>query len=153
MSEFGRPVSGQPLAAIAFACASFCGSLSGQDVARYQVKQPNGVVRYSEPIMSPDKAPGENLIFNPTVIAVGERVAMIYRENAKGPTESRFQLAFSEDGRHFVPDPANPVMIPDRPFDHNGCEDPRLVLFDGIYYLTYVGNTGTHDTQCALSLG
>ena len=136
------------LAVVAFACGISCGSLDGQEITQLQVKQPNGVVRYSEPIMSPNKAAGENLVFNPTVLAVGERLAMIYRENAKGLTESQLQLAFSDDGRHFVPAPANPVIIPDCPFDHNGCEDPRLVLFDGIYYLTYVGNMGTRSTQC-----
>ena len=115
------------VAAVVFACGSFCCSLGGQEVTQFQIKQPSGVVRFSERIMSPDKAAGENLIFNPTVITVGERLAMIYRENAKGPTESRFQVAFSDDGRRFVPDPVNPVMIPDQPFDQNGCEDPRLV--------------------------
>ena len=136
------------LAAAAFVFASFCSCSSGQDMTQFQVKQPNGVVRYSEPIMSPNRAAGENLIFNPTVITVGERLAMIYRENARGPTESRLQLAYSDDGRNFVPAPENPVMVPDHPFDYNGCEDPRVVLFNGIYYLTYVGNTGTYDTQC-----
>ena len=134
---------------IALGIWSFCPLAKAQDITKFQVKQPNGVVRYSEPIMSPDKALGENLIFNPTVIAVGDRLAMIYRRNAKGPTESRFQLAFSDDGRTFVPDASNPVMMPDSPFDRNGCEDPRLVLFNGLYYLTYVGNMGgDYDSQC-----
>ena len=127
----------------------FCSMAKAQDITRFQVRQPNGVVRYSEPVMSPNRALGENLIFNPTVIQVGDRLAMIYRRNAKGPTESRFQLAYSDDGRGFVPDGSNPVLIPDRPFDRNGCEDPRLVLFNGLYYLTYVGNMGgSHDAQC-----
>ncbi len=39
---------------------------------------------------------------------------MIYRRNAKGPTESRFQLAFGDDGT-FLLYPSNPVMVPDRP--------------------------------------
>ena len=134
---------------LAVGAGLFCSMVEAQDLAKFQVQQPNGVIRYSEPIMSPDKALGENLIFNPTVIEVGGRLAMIYRRNAKGPTESRFQLAFSDDGRSFVPYASNPVMLPDSPFDQNGCEDPRLVRFNGTYYLTYVGNMGEeYDAQC-----
>ncbi len=135
-----------PLLVLWFACLS----AQAQDITKFQAKQPNGVVRYTEPILSPDKALGDNLVFNPTVIQVGDRLAMIYRRNTNGPTESRFQLAFSDDGRTFVPDAANnPVMVPDSPFDHNGCEDPRLDRFDGVYYLTYVGNMGNdYDSQC-----
>ena len=120
-----------------------------EDITQFQVKQPNGVVRYSQPILSPDKAQGDGLVFNPTVIQVGNQLAMIYRRNGSGTVGSRLQLAFSNDGRTFVPDASNPVMIADHPFDCNGCEDPRLVLFNGIYYLTYVGNTGgNYDAQC-----
>ena len=136
------------------ACIAVCvlGIYSGanaQDFTKLQVKQPNGVTRYSEPILSPDKALGENLVFNPTVIETGGRVAMIYRRNAAGPVGSRFQLAYSDDGRTFVPDASNPVMVPDSPFDRNGCEDPRVVRFDKTYYMTYVGNAGgDYNTQC-----
>ncbi len=126
-----------------------CSMASAQDFTKLQIKQPNGVTRYSEPILSPDKALGEDLIFNPTVIETGDRLAMIYRRNAAGPVGSRFQLAFSDDGRTFVPYTSNPVMVPDTPFDKNGCEDPRLVRFGETYYMTYVGNTGgDYDAQC-----
>ena len=80
---------------------------------------------------------------------MGERLAMIYRVDAKGVTGSRLQLAFSDDGRHFVPASANPVMVPDSPFDQRGCEDPRIVPINGTYYLTYVGNrAGAPQCQC-----
>ena len=40
-------------------------------------------------------------------------------------------------------------MVPDRPFDQKGCEDPRLVRFGETYYMTYVGNAGgDYATQC-----
>jgi predicted GH43/DUF377 family glycosyl hydrolase len=136
------------IAAMASAFGIFCSASSGQDIAQFQFKQPNGVVRYSQPIMLPDRAAGENRIFNPTVIVVGDRLAMLYRVDAKGTTGTRIQLAFSDDGRNFIPDHANPVVVPDRPYDRKGCEDPRLVLFNGIYYLTYVGNMGSGETQC-----
>ena len=91
-----------PLSALAGILGVACVA-SAQDFTRLQVKQPNGVTRYSEPILSPDKALGEKLVFNPTVIEIGDRLAMIYRRNASGQVGSHFQLAFSDDGRTFVP--------------------------------------------------
>ena len=118
-----------------------------QDITQFQQKQPNGVVRYTQPIMSADKTRGDGLVFNPTVIQVGNQLAMIYRRNGSGTPGSRCQLAFSDDGRTFVPYAGNPVLVPDRPYDYNGCEDPRVVRFDGVYYLTYGGNWG-HGYTC-----
>jgi predicted GH43/DUF377 family glycosyl hydrolase len=118
-----------------------------EDITQFQVKEPNGVVRYSQPILSPDKTHGDNLVFNPTVIQVGNRLAMIYRRNGGGTPGSRCQLAFSDDGRTFVPYAGNPVLVPDRDYDYHGCEDPRVVRFDGVYYLTYGGNWG-HGYTC-----
>ncbi|MET9270900.1 hypothetical protein [Kribbella sp. NPDC003557] len=40
----------------------------------------------------------------------------------------------------FVPRPENPVLRPGRhDYERYGCEDPRVVLVDGTYYLTYTG--------------
>ena len=108
-----------------------------EDITQFQQKQPNGVVRYTQPIMSPDKAKGDGQVFNPTVIQVGKQLAMIYRRNGSGPPGSRCQLAFSDDGRTFVPYAGNPVLAPSMQYDYYGCEDPRVVRFDGVYYLTY----------------
>ena len=120
-----------------------------EDITQFQVKEPNGVMRYSQPILSPDKARGDSLVFNPTVIQAGNQLAMIYRRNGSGTHGSRCQLAYSDDGRTFVPYADNPVLVPDRPYDYNGCEDPRVVRFDGVYYLTYGGNWGHgYTAQC-----
>lgn len=94
---------------------------------------------------------GENLVFNPTVIVVGDRLAMIYRCNAKGPPGSRLQLAFSEDGRNFTPYPSNPVMVPDGPFDDHGCEDPRVVEFNGTYFLLRVSRKTSRGSYAIAS--
>jgi predicted GH43/DUF377 family glycosyl hydrolase len=104
------------------------------DFDRFRVPGQNGVTRYSQPILSP--AGDEDQACNPTVIAVGDRLAMIYRTNFK---RSRLRLAFSDDGRTFARDPSETVMMPDEPFDKDGCEDPRVVRFGDLYYLTYVG--------------
>jgi predicted GH43/DUF377 family glycosyl hydrolase len=80
---------------------------------------------------------------------VGDRLAMLYRVDAKGVQGSRIQLAFSNDGRNFVPFASNPVLVGEGPFEEHGVEDPRVVEFDGTYYLTYVGNAGSGEFfQC-----
>ncbi len=144
MMKLNRYIKGY----IALVCFSLlCFAAVAQDITQFQQKQPNGVMRYTEPIMSPDKTLGDGLVFNPTVIQVGDKLAMIYRRNGSGPPGSRCQLAFSDDGRTFVPYAGNPVLVADRPYDYNGCEDPRVVCFDGVYYLTYGGNWG-HGYTC-----
>ena len=127
----------------------FGAAAKAEDITKLQVKEPNGVVRYSQPLMSASSALGELAVFNPTVIAVGDRLAMLYRVDAQGVRGSRIQLAFSDDGRTFVPYASNPVLVGDSPVEKNGCEDPRVVKFGGIYYLTYVGNSGNgYFGQC-----
>ena len=97
---------------IVFLCFSVlsCAAVA-QDITQFQQKQPNGVMRYTQPIMSPDKTQGDGLVFNPTVIQVGDKLAMIYRRNGSGTLGSRCQLAFSDDGRTFVPYAGNPVLV------------------------------------------
>ena len=75
---------------------------------------------------------------------------MLSRVVASGNKGGRIQLAFSDDGRTFIPYASNPVMVSDSPFDQKGCEDPRVVQFGGTYYMTYVGNVagGNALTQC-----
>jgi predicted GH43/DUF377 family glycosyl hydrolase len=128
----------------------FGATANAEDITKLQVKEPNGVVRYSEPILSANKALGEIHVCNPSVIEVGDRLAMLYRVNAKGNKGSRIQLAFSDDGRTFIPFASNPVLVSDSPFDKNGCEDPRVIVVDGTYYMTYVGNIGGGNSlgQC-----
>ncbi len=108
-----------------------CSITNAQDITKFQVKEPNGVVRYSQPLISSNKDLGERNIFNPSVIQVGNRLAMLSRVYARGNKGSRIQLAFSDDGRTFIPHASNPVMVSDSPFDQKGCEDPRVVQFGG----------------------
>ncbi len=112
----------------ALCVSGFCEGANATDIAKLQVKEPNGVVRYSEPILTANKAAGELHVFNPSVIEVGNRLAMLYRVEAKGVKGSRIQLAFSDDGRSFVPYTSNPVLVGEGASESNGCEDPRVVM-------------------------
>ncbi len=99
----------------------FCVLAEAQDFTKMQVKEPNGVTRYSEPIVSADKTSGEINVYNPSLIEVGGRLAMLYRVDAKGTKGSRIQLAFSDDGRTFVPCKSNPVLVGEGPLETRGC--------------------------------
>lgn len=100
-----------------------------KDFTAFRVSGANGVTRYSKPIMTGD-------VCNPTVIQVGSRLAMLYRYSFRA---SKIGLAFSDDGRNFTRYRSNPVLPPGEPYDRRACEDPRVVKFGNLYYLTYNG--------------
>ena len=138
------------IAVLTLLCVSgVCPAGEAVDFTKIRVTEPNGVVRYSEPILSADPALGELRVYNPTVIPVKDRLAMLYRVDARGSHGSRIQLAFSDDGRTFTPYASNPVLTADSPFDQYGCEDPRVTSIGGVYYMTYIGDTDKdHKQQC-----
>jgi predicted GH43/DUF377 family glycosyl hydrolase len=49
---------------------------------------------------------------------------------------SHLRLARSRDGRHFTVDP-QPALMPDRPSELWGLEDPRVTEIDGTYWIAY----------------
>jgi len=63
---------------------------------------------------------------------------------------SRVGYADSTDGVHFKIDP-RPVLEPAAAYERGGgVEDPRVVLIDGVYYLTYTGYN-LKDAQLCLA--
>jgi predicted GH43/DUF377 family glycosyl hydrolase len=74
---------------------------------------------------------------------------MLYRAQDHQGT-SRLGYAESADGIHFERR-AEPVLSPETDFEKSGgVEDPRLVKFDGTYYLTYTGYN-KKDAQLCLA--
>lgn len=74
---------------------------------------------------------------------------MLYRAQDSHGT-SRLGYADSDDGIHFERR-AEPVLSPEADYEKGGgVEDPRLVQFDGTYYLTYTGYN-TKDAQLCLA--
>ncbi|MCD4824373.1 MAG: glycoside hydrolase family 130 protein [Phycisphaerae bacterium] len=49
---------------------------------------------------------------------------------------SHLRIARSRDGQKFTFDP-QPAIYPATPYEAFGCEDPRITLIDGRYYITY----------------
>ena len=87
--------------------------------------------------------------FNPSVILRDGKIVMLYRAQDRGGT-SRLGYAESVDGIHFTRR-NEPVFSPEKDYEEDGgVEDPRLVRFGDIYYLTYTGYN-KKDAQLCLA--
>jgi predicted GH43/DUF377 family glycosyl hydrolase len=108
-------------------------------------------VRLSQaPVISPQGTGWESAgTFNPAVIEHQGKLVMLYRaQDAMGT--SRLGYAESSDGIHFQRR-AEPVFSPEADYEKDGgVEDPRLVKFGDLYYLTYTGYN-TKDAQLCLA--
>lgn len=113
-------------------------------------------VKYpSNPILLPQGTGFESkAVFNPTVVVKDGTVYMLYRaENWEGKGwwngTSCIGLAYSKDGVHFTRYSKNPVIKPEYTYEQpGGCEDPRVVAVNGLYYLTYTGYDGQTARLC-----
>jgi len=100
--------------------------------------------------------------FNPASVVHDGKICVLYRsedDSSKGGIgsfTSRLGLAVSDDGIHFVKEPA-PVFYPAEDNQKEwewtgGCEDPRLTEGpDGTYYLTYTQYP--HGTRAGWRIG
>src|SRR5882724_5894248 len=85
--------------------------------------------------------------FNPAAIEREGKIILLYRAQDKAGT-SRLGYAESTDGIHFTRLP-DPVLSPETDYEKDGgVEDPRLVQFDGMYYLTYTGYNKKNAQLC-----
>ncbi|MBA7699782.1 hypothetical protein ES703_108485 [subsurface metagenome] len=97
------------------------------------------------PILIPGSGFDSKGAFNPAVVRESDDYFMLYRaESLEDKLTGKIGLARSKDGFNFVRHP-QPVIVPDQDFDRFGCEDPRLVRIEDVYYLTYVGNCGRYQ--------
>lgn len=100
------------------------------------------------PILRPQGRTWESAnVYNPAAVVVDDRVALLYRAHAADKV-SHIGLAFSEDGIHFERDGDRPVLSPSEPGESRGCEDPRVAVIDGTYYLTYTAYDGARAVVC-----
>jgi predicted GH43/DUF377 family glycosyl hydrolase len=92
-----------------------------------------------DPVISPRGEGFESAgTFNPAVVKKDGKFVMLYRAQDKKGTSS-LGYATSDDGIRFVRR-SDPVMFSEAPYEKGGgVEDPRLVKFGDIYYLTYTG--------------
>lgn len=104
-----------------------------------------------KPILSPRKDCFDELAaYNPTAIKIKGEHVLLYRGQNKAGT-SFVGIARSKDGIRFEAD-REPLLKPETDYEKKGgLEDPRLVLIDGTYYLTYTGYNGKDAQLCLAS--
>lgn len=76
-------------------------------------------------------------LYNPAALVDGDEVLLLYRAHADDIV-SHIGLARSRDGYRFERED-EPILSPVEDYERYGCEDPRIALIDGTYYLTYTG--------------
>jgi predicted GH43/DUF377 family glycosyl hydrolase len=85
--------------------------------------------------------------FNPAVVMHEGKFVMLYRAQDKQGT-SRLGYSESKNGIEFT-SRAEPVLTPETDYEKDGgVEDPRLVQFEGTYYLTYTGYNKADAQLC-----
>lgn len=85
-------------------------------------------------------------VLNPTAVVKDGKVYLLYRAQTHDMT-SYIGMAVSEDGFNFIKE-KEPVMVPTEEYEKAGVEDPRIVEFDGTYYMTYTGWTRITNYLC-----
>lgn len=103
----------------------------------------------NQPLLGPSHKWSEFGLFNPTAIKVGSKTVLLFRAQDSNHI-SRIGYAVSTDGLHFNIRP-DPVLSPETVYEKGGgLEDPRVVLIEGAYYLTYTGYD-LHSAQLCLA--
>jgi len=108
--------------------------------------------KFKNPIMEPSEEGFDSRnIYNMATIKEGDTFYMIYRGEAKGETAKdctgRLGLAISHDGKNFIRYP-KPILVPDKPYEKQGIEDPRLIKVEDKYYLSYTAYDGDTAKLC-----
>jgi predicted GH43/DUF377 family glycosyl hydrolase len=110
--------------------------------------------RYQKnPILEPigTHAWESRLVFNAAAVAIDKRVHILYR--AMGDDNvSRLGLASSSDGYDIDERLPLPVFSPSSDNEQDGCEDPRLTLFDGTLVMAYTA-FGIHSKHQVYQVG
>jgi len=80
-------------------------------------------------------------VLNPAVIKVGNTIHMFYRAVTK---DNYSTIGYCNFSSQLMLETRNvkPLLIPQADYEFHGLEDPRIVLIEGIYYLTYTAYNG-----------
>ncbi len=82
-------------------------------------------------------------VLNPAVIIHNSEIHVLYRAVAKGNFSTIGCCKFTLN-LEFISRSEIPILYPQYKYEKHGVEDPRLVLIDGLYYLTYTAYDGTN---------
>jgi beta-1,2-mannosidase len=103
----------------------------------------------TQPLLGPGTTWAGSGRFNPAAVRMGGKTVLLFRARDASGT-SRIGYAESTDGRHFTARP-DPVLSPEAEYEKDGgVEDPRVILIDATFYLTYTAYN-RHDAQLCLA--
>ncbi len=100
--------------------------------------------RIDGPLLKPctDRKWESRAVFNPGTVREGDQIHMLYRA-VEGDNYSSIGYAkLSGDGK-VIDKLDEPVIFSESTIEQRGCEDPRVVPFEGNYYIFYTGFDGT----------
>lgn len=114
--------------------------------------------RYDKnPILKPTKRPWEEkAVFNAAALYLDNKFHIVYRAMANNG-RSVMGYASSKDGFKIDKRLPKPIYEPRESFEiknsdgNSGCEDPRLVLFEGKIYMFYTAYDGNNPPAVALT--
>jgi predicted GH43/DUF377 family glycosyl hydrolase len=82
-------------------------------------------------------------VMNPAAIRVGDQVHVFYRAVSKGKYSSIGHAVFN--GPLTLAERSDtPLLFPQHDYESHGIEDPRIVLIDGVYHMTYTAYDGVN---------
>lgn len=107
------------------------------------------------PVLTPGKAGFDSwTAYNPAVVYAFGKYHMYYRAETRDEQDtpycgtSRIGYAVSDDGVHF--EKQGLILDADQPWElPGGCEDPRIVIVDGVYHLLYTAYCYPRVTMCS----
>ncbi len=82
-------------------------------------------------------------VLNPAAIKVGDTIHLFYRAVTK---DNYSTIGYCKLSAPMVVESRNttPLLVPQAAYEFQGLEDPRVVLIEGVYYLTYTAYDGTN---------
>ncbi len=83
----------------------------------------------------------DQAVLNPACVEIGGVTHMFYRGVRKGDMVSSIGYCQLVDNK-VIKRLDRPVLFPEHDYEKKGVEDPRIVLFNGIYYLFYTAYDG-----------
>jgi len=108
--------------------------------------------RVEQPILEPilEHYWVSRAVLNPGTVRQGKHVHMLYRA-VEGENFSTLGYAKLDSEGNIIERRNEPVIKRTENFESQGCEDPRIIEFDGKYYIFYSAFDGKEVRICAAS--
>jgi len=104
--------------------------------------------RMNGPLLTPNpENPWESrAVFNPAAVLQDQLIHMLYRA-VEGDNYSTLGYARLDLRGRIIERRPQPAIIQESEIEKRGCEDPRIVRFNDIYYIFYTGFDGANPAE------